>query len=423
MSTANQQVQRSAAAVPQKKDVRELLQSEAVLSQLRKVLPKYLTAERMARVMLTACIKTPKLLQCTRESLLQAMMICSQAGLEPDGRNAHLIPYGDTVQVIFDYKGLVALAERNGVKNIYADKVCDNDKFRAWVEDGVKKLNHEIDFTKPRGNAYAYYSSCRRSDMLDYEVMTKDEVDAIRKRSKAAGNGPWVTDYDEMAKKTVLRRMSKRWDLSSEVAEVINDDDDVPTDINKAKRPAFGDDPFSALPEAQVTSDAAVGTVKHPVKTSENLPQGEKTPPVSQNVAQPPIGATEPGKPDPTSNKENDDGDLGPANTAAPAKEADKTPPAPEPQNVEVPTEAVAVALEIVSFRKIEGETDDGAYMRLTNLMKSLFEKSGVSEANVLKYARANDNQKSISDLAASKLIMIAKSWSTILPEVRKETA
>jgi len=221
----------SPTTTEKKKDIRALIQSEGVKTQIAMVLPKHLTADRMARVACTAILKTPKLADCSPESLLQALMLCSQAGLEPDGRNAHLIPFGNQVQVIFDYKGLVALAERNGVECIYADKVCDNDEFQAWVEAGEKKLEHRVNWKQPRGNAYAYYASCRRNSRLDYEVMTKDEVEAIRKRSKASNAGPWVTDYDEMGKKTVLRRMSKRWDLNPEIADVINADADTPEKV------------------------------------------------------------------------------------------------------------------------------------------------------------------------------------------------
>ena len=70
-----------------KRDIRALLQSDGVKSQMAMVLPKHLTADRMARVACTAILKTPKLAQCKTESLLQALMLCSQAGLEPDGRN------------------------------------------------------------------------------------------------------------------------------------------------------------------------------------------------------------------------------------------------------------------------------------------------------------------------------------------------
>ena len=253
-----------------KLDIRQYIQSDTVKQQIAMVLPKHLTPERMARVACTAILKTPKLLECRPESLLQALMTCSQAGLEPDGRNAHLIPYGDQVQVIFDYKGLVALAERNGVECIYADKVCENDDFDAWVEEGEKKLRHKVNWKTDRGEAYAYYASCRRNGRLDYEVMTKADVESIRMRSRAKDNGPWKTDYDEMAKKTVLRRMSKRWDLSSEIAETVYADDDNPVLTNKVKAPIFAEPTMPIVEE--LPPPAPPAPAQAPVKEPTNTP-------------------------------------------------------------------------------------------------------------------------------------------------------
>jgi recombination protein RecT len=231
-----------------KRDIRSLIQSDAVKSQMAMVLPKHLTADRMARVACTAILKTPKLAQCKTESLLQALMLCSQAGLEPDGRNAHLIPYGDIVQVIFDWKGLVALARRNGVQNIAADIVCENDLFE-WHRDGDGlHFKHQIDFRKDRGQMFAAYCIWKDGEQFDGEVMTKAEVDGIRKRSKAGNSGPWVTDYNEMAKKTVVRRSSKKWPLDAELAEALNDADSVVAAPAPTARPIFSA-PLPALPE------------------------------------------------------------------------------------------------------------------------------------------------------------------------------
>ena len=210
-----------------KRDMRQYIQSDAVKAQLAMVLPKHLTPDRMARVALTSILRTPALLQCSPESLLQAMMICSQVGLEPDGRNAHLIPFGDKVTVIFDYKGLVALARRNGVKGIHSDVVCENDIFDVSF-DGGPKLTHKIDYRKPRGSVYAAYCYFMLDGEADVEVMQRDEIEAIRKRSRAGSSGPWVTDWNEMAKKTVLRRASKKWPLDPEAADAIAADADSP---------------------------------------------------------------------------------------------------------------------------------------------------------------------------------------------------
>src|SRR3990167_6708687 len=76
------------------KDVRALLTGESFKAKIASALPKHLTADRMVRVACTAAQKTPKLLQCTPQSFLLAMLNLSAAGLEPDGRRAHLIPYG-----------------------------------------------------------------------------------------------------------------------------------------------------------------------------------------------------------------------------------------------------------------------------------------------------------------------------------------
>lgn len=225
------------AVTKAKSDVRDLIEAPKFREEIAKVLPKHCTPERMARVAVTALMKNPTLLDCTPASVLNCLMICSQAGLEPDGRLAHLIPYGTTCQLIFDWKGLVALAIRNGYESVYADKVCDGDEFSATVEDGIKKLTHRIDWRKPRGEPYAYYAVCKRKGEVDYEVMSKAEVDAVRSRSRAGKSGPWVTDYDEMAKKCPIRRMSKRWDLMPEIRDVINQDDDTP-DFNAPKAEA-----------------------------------------------------------------------------------------------------------------------------------------------------------------------------------------
>ncbi len=211
-----------------KDDLRSLLASDRVKQQIELALPKHMTSDRMVRVALTALNKSPKLLDCKPASVLTALMTCSACGIEPDGRNAHLIPYGDTCQLILDYKGLVTLAKRNGVKAIRAEQVCDKDVFSYSVVNGEPKLHHQVDYRNPRGAAYAFYATAITDGELDVEVMTKDEVDAIKKRSRASGSGPWVTDYSEMAKKTVLRRMSKRWDITPELRDVLDADDDVP---------------------------------------------------------------------------------------------------------------------------------------------------------------------------------------------------
>lgn len=211
--------------------IKALINSDQFRSAVRASLPSHLKPNRFVRVALTALTRTPKLAECDQASFFQALLTLSQLGLEPDGRNAHLIPFENRkrgvteVQLIVDYKGLVDLALRSGsISYIHADKVCDNDVF-DYDKGAIK--THKVDFKKPRGNAYAYYAIARFKDGTEKcEVMTRDEVGEIRQRSRAKDSGPWVTDFDQMANKTVFRRLSKWLQLSPEYRDALEADAD-----------------------------------------------------------------------------------------------------------------------------------------------------------------------------------------------------
>jgi recombination protein RecT len=211
-------------ALAPKNDLRTLINSDRVKAEIIRALPSHVTPDRFIRVMLTALTKTPKLMECTQESVMRCMMDCSALGIEPDGRRVHLIPYGKECTLIIDYKGLVELVRRSGnVTSIRAEHVCENDEF-SW-ENGV--LNHRIDWRKPRGEIQAVYAEAKlASGETQTAVMTREEVEGIRKRSKAGSSGPWVTDWGEMAKKTPLRRLVKLLPLSADIAEAIDRDGD-----------------------------------------------------------------------------------------------------------------------------------------------------------------------------------------------------
>jgi recombination protein RecT len=246
--------------------IRDRISSEAFTSEIAKVLPKHITPERMARAAATAINRTPLLAECDQASFFLAMMSLSQWGLEPDGRNAHLIPFRNNkkgiveCQLIIDYKGLVELIERSGlVSKIHADKVCENDDF---VYDCGDVRRHAIDFRKPRGAVFAYYAIIEKKDgSRKCEVMSVDEVSDIRKRSRSANNGPWVTDFDEMAKKTVFKRASKWVSLSAEIREAIQHDDkdyvidapSRPTQTNAALMAAIQSPPEAPIENAIVS--------------------------------------------------------------------------------------------------------------------------------------------------------------------------
>lgn len=207
------------------KTIREWLKHPGFVAELGKAMPQHCKPERMARVALTAVNRIPKLAECTQESLAECLLSLSQWGLEPDGRRAHLIPYGNKCTLIIDYKGLVELAYRSGVvASIHADVVCENDEFDY---DLGEIRRHKVDLRKPRGSVYAAYCLVRMKDGASKcEVLSSDEIESIRKRSRAGQSGPWVSDWNEMAKKTAFRRVSKWLPLSAEIMDAFERDED-----------------------------------------------------------------------------------------------------------------------------------------------------------------------------------------------------
>lgn len=203
--------------------IKTLIASDKMRNQFAKALPAHLSPDRFARVAITALTKTPKLKSCTQASLMKCLLDLSAAGLEPDGRRAYLIPYGTEATVIISYMGLIELMRRSGdVTSIMAETVCEADDF-SWRNGEV---SHEVDWRAPRGELQAVYAVARlKNGETQTAVMTREEVDKIRKRSRSGKSGPWLTDFEEMAKKTVVRRLSKMLPLSSEIMEHITQDD------------------------------------------------------------------------------------------------------------------------------------------------------------------------------------------------------
>jgi len=233
------------AARPEEK-IRAMIGGEGFKRQVSAILPSICPPDRFARVCLTALTRTPKLAECTQASLFRCLLDLAATGLEPDGRRAHLIPYGKECTLIIDYKGLVELIRRSGeVTSLRAETVCAADKFE-WVNGEIK---HQVDWRQDRGEVQAVYAvAIMRSGETQSATMTKAEVEAIRKRSRAGQSGPWVSDWSEMAKKTAVRRLSKMLPLSSEIAQALEKDDDSPADLRAGRGQAPGDLPIFEMP-------------------------------------------------------------------------------------------------------------------------------------------------------------------------------
>lgn len=192
---------------------------KAYEGEFAKALPSVLTPERFTRMALTALTKTPKLAECSPASFMAAMLEAAQLGLEPNTPlgQAYLIPYGKSCQFQIGYKGLIDLAHRSEeLKSIEAHAVYENDEFD--FEFGLApKLVHKPAM-KDRGEVIWYYAVYHLvNGGYGFEVMSREDVEAhARKYSKTFSNGPWQTEFDEMAKKTVLKKVLKYAPLKSD---------------------------------------------------------------------------------------------------------------------------------------------------------------------------------------------------------------
>jgi recombination protein RecT len=210
--------------------------------EIEKALPSHMNAERLGRIALTTIRTTPKLLECSMPSLLGAVMQAAQLGLEP-GLIGHcyIIPYGKEAQFIIGYKGMIDLARRSGqIEQIYAHAVYEADHFE--YELGLHpKLVHKPATGRRGAIQYVYAVAHFKGGGYQFEVMDMEEIERRRQRSKAAKNGPWVTDFEEMAKKTVIRHMWKYLPISIEIQQQAAVDETVKKDITSEPRSVYDD--------------------------------------------------------------------------------------------------------------------------------------------------------------------------------------
>ncbi len=206
---------------------------EANKGALAAVLPKHMHADRMLKIAMHALRTTPALNDCNVQSLMGAVVQCSQLGLEPNTvlGHAYLLPFQNRrenrkdVQLIIGYKGLIDLARRSGqIASIGAYPVHENDHFRLryGTNPGIE---HEPELGE-RGEIIGFYAVATfKGGGYQFEFMSRREVDAIRDASQGYMNAlrynkdhPWISHYEQMGRKTVIRRLSKFLPLSIEFA-------------------------------------------------------------------------------------------------------------------------------------------------------------------------------------------------------------
>lgn len=222
------------AAAPSKiKTIEEYMKQMA--PAMKEALPRHMDVDRLMRLAMTTIRTTPQLREAEVSSLLGAVMQAAQLGLEPGllGQ-CYLLPFKNNkkgiteVQFIIGYKGMIDLARRSGhIESIYAHAVYEKDEFE--YELGLEpKLKHKPSMEADRGEFIGAYAVAHFKDGgYQFEFMPKSEIEKRKARSKSANSSysPWKTDYEEMAKKTVIRHMWKYLPISVEIQEAVSYDE------------------------------------------------------------------------------------------------------------------------------------------------------------------------------------------------------
>lgn len=223
---------------------------------IKRALPRQISPERFSRIVMTAVRQTPKLQACSADSFLAAMMQSAQLGLEPNTPLglAYIIPYGREAQFQIGYQGLLELAYRTGqYRSIYAQAVYENDEFT--YEYGLDEKLVHVPADDPTGEPVRYYALYHlQNGGYGFVVMSRRQIelhrDTYAPAVKQGRHSPWLTDFDSMAKKTVLKQLLKYAPKSVEFASALAADETIKREI--------GDD-MSAVETIDVTPVAETG--------------------------------------------------------------------------------------------------------------------------------------------------------------------
>ncbi|MCB6569531.1 recombinase RecT [Eubacterium limosum] len=216
---------------------------KAMQPAIKKALPRVMTPERFSRITMTALSNNPKLQETTPQSFMGAMMTAAQLGLEPNTPlgQAYLIPFKNKgkleCQFQLGYKGLIDLAYRSGeVISIQAHTVYEKDEFD--FEFGLEpKLKHIPTKETSKGDPVWFYAVFNTKDGgYGFEVMSVEDIRAHAAKysqSYSSSYSPWKTNFEEMAKKTVLKKVLKYAPLKTDFVREISQDESVHTELSE----------------------------------------------------------------------------------------------------------------------------------------------------------------------------------------------
>jgi len=245
-------------------------QLQAVKSQWAMALPPQIPSDKFRGVVITAVNLEPDLLKADRRSLLNACCQAAKDGLQPDKREGALVIFNTKekrdgqdvwikkVQWMPMVYGIIKKIRQSGeiaavnAKIVYEAETrppvgpkgltLTDDRgrplppaFQYVIADGEERIEHHPMLWGDRGDMVLAYAYAKFKDgHTEYEPLTKADIDKIRSVSKSKDRGPWVDWYEEMAKKSAIRRLSKRLPLSAELHDQIQREDG-PTEFDQLR--------------------------------------------------------------------------------------------------------------------------------------------------------------------------------------------
>ena len=248
MAAASLQTSDTGAAIvkahPRMPAIRAFFTQESVMKALATTLPKHIRPEKFVRVYLSAMTNSPKLFECTPESLYLTAMRAAAMGLELDGGilgQAYAVPFWNgkerrlECQLVPGYRGLIKLARNSGaVADVWAEVVFEKDRFEYELGlEPMLKHKRNDDAEDPGAMKYAYAVARFKDGERKFIVMNRAEIERIKAGSSSKNKqgevfGPWVDHPGEMWKKTAIRRLCKTLPLSVEIAELVAADEPSP---------------------------------------------------------------------------------------------------------------------------------------------------------------------------------------------------
>lgn len=223
MPRTNKQGRIQKSAPPDEPKMVQLL--KRMQPEIERVLPKHMNVRKLERVTINAMRATPRLFECTPYSFLGCLMECASLGLEPNGPQGHafLIPRHNKRRGVTEctfllgYKGITELAWRSGqLQSIRARVVHEGDDFEYY-----EAAPHPVFRHRPMGDGFvthAYMVAVFKDGAYHLEVLDRAQIEERRARSQAGETGPWRTDFDAMARKSVVRAAAPWLPSSPELA-------------------------------------------------------------------------------------------------------------------------------------------------------------------------------------------------------------